>query len=765
MSKNLVIVESPAKAKTISKFLGSDYIIRASMGHIRDLPAKSLGVDIKSNYEPLYETSSDKKKIVKELKQQADEAEVVWLATDEDREGEAISWHLVQALGLDEDKINRIVFHEITKPAILHAISAPRKLDQNLVDAQQARRILDRLVGFELSPLLWRKVMPKLSAGRVQSVAARLIVERENDIKNFIEEDYYKINADFKVEDRELLAEGSENLRNKDNASDFLKDCVGAKYHVKKIEQKPAKKSPPPPYTTSTLQQDASRKLGFPVAKTMAVAQQLYESGQITYMRTDSVTLSDLALNTIKKEIISEYGNRYSKLRKYRTQSKGAQEAHEAIRPTFANIHEISGTQDQQKLYKLIWKRTTASQMSDAELERTTVTIDISSRKEDLIARAEVITFPGFLTVYEANVNDREEVQVIPPLVQGQKLELIKMTATQKYTQPPVRYNEAMLVRKLEELGIGRPSTYAPIISTIQKRKYVEKLNVPALKRDICILQLAHDKITEKEKSEKYGIQKGKLFPTDIGIVVNDFLVKYFREIMDYNFTATVDEEFDKIAEGNLKWQKMIDRFYQPFHNQVESTGKESQKFNGQRYLGIDPGSGRKVIARLGRYGPMIQIGESEETEKPRFASLAKNQNLDAISLEEALKLFLFPRKLGEYEGEEVFLATGRFGPYIKCGKNNFSLGKGVKLEETDLETAILLMKQQSAEKQNRIIKEFKEDNKLQVLRGRYGPYLSYGHKNYKISGEYVPEQLTLDICRKIISETDDKKKKKSGKA
>ncbi len=765
MSKNLVIVESPAKAKTISKFLGPDYIIRASMGHIRDLPAKSLGVDIKSNYEPYYETSSDKKKIIKELKQQADEAEVVWLATDEDREGEAISWHLVQALGLTEDKINRIVFHEITKPAILHAISTPRKIDQNLVDAQQARRILDRLVGFELSPLLWRKVMPKLSAGRVQSVAARLIVDRENEIRNFVEEDYYKINADFRVEDSELRAEGSDNFGNKGKALEFLEGCVGAKYHVKKIEQKPAKKSPPPPYTTSTLQQDASRKLGFPVAKTMAVAQQLYESGQITYMRTDSVTLSDLALNTIKKEIISEYGNRYSKLRRYTTQSKGAQEAHEAIRPTFANIHEISGTPDQQKLYSLIWKRTIASQMSEAELERTTVTIDISSRKEDLIARAEVITFPGFLTVYETNGNDPEAEQVIPPVVKGQKLELIKMTATQKYTQPPVRYNEAMLVRKLEELGIGRPSTYAPIISTIQKRKYVEKLNTPALKREICILQLARDKITEKEKSEKYGIQKGKLFPTDIGIIVNDFLIKYFQEIMDYNFTASVDEEFDKIAEGNLQWRNMIDKFYRPFHNQVESTGKESQKFSGQRYLGIDPESGRKVFARLGRYGPMIQIGESDEEEKPRFVSLAKDQSLEAVSLEAALKLFRFPRKLGEYEGEEILLATGRFGPYIKCGKNNYSLRKGMKLEEMDLEAAIKLIKQQSAEKQNRIIKEFAEDNKLQVLNGRYGPYLSYSKKNYRIPAEYDPEKLTLENCKKIISETDEKKKKKGGKA
>jgi DNA topoisomerase I len=765
MAKNLVIVESPAKAKTISKFLGNDYVIRASMGHIRDLPAKSLGVDIKGNYEPVYETSSDKKKIVKELRELADKAEIVWLATDEDREGEAISWHLLKALGLDEKRVNRIVFHEITKPAILAAIEKPRKIDQNLVDAQQARRILDRLVGFELSPLLWRKVMPKLSAGRVQSVATRLVVDRENEIKDFAEKDYYKVNAEFQVKDSILKAEGADNLGEKGNAEDFLNDCIPAAYQVKQIEKKPGKKVPPPPFTTSTLQQDASRKLGFTVAKTMLVAQQLYESGKITYMRTDSVTLSELALNTIKKEIIDDFGSSYYKRRQYKTKSKGAQEAHEAIRPTFANERDVDGTNDQQKLYRLIWKRTVASQMSDAVLERTIVTIDISTRPENLVAKAEILTFPGFLKVYEANSDSKDEVQTIPPLDEGETLDLIIMTATQKYTQPPNRYNEAMLVRKLEELGIGRPSTYAPIISTIQKRKYVEKLNKPALSRQISILELAEGKVTEKHRSEKYGVQKGKLFPTDIGIVVNDFLIKYFQEIMDYNFTASVVEEFDKIAEGDLEWKKMINQFYVPFHDKVEQTGKESEKFSGETYLGDDPASGRKVVARLGRYGPMIQIGDKDDEDKPRFASIPKNKSLDEITLEEALKLFEYPHLLGEHEGQEVFLATGRYGPYIKSGKNNYSLDKKVKLDDVDLESAIILMKVQDEEKKNRILKEFSEDDKLKVLKGKWGPYISSGRKNFKIPTEYDPEKLTLEDCHKIIAAAGDTKKKKTRKS
>ena len=765
MTKNLVIVESPAKAKTISKFLGSDYVIKASMGHIRDLPAKSLGVDIKSNYEPAYETSSDKKKIVKELRELSDEAETVWLATDEDREGEAISWHLLKALHLDEKKVNRIVFHEITKQAILGAIANPRKIDQNLVDAQQARRILDRLVGFELSPLLWRKVMPKLSAGRVQSVATRLIVDRENEIKNFQEEEYFKVNADFQVGESVLKAEGSENLGEKNTAEKFLTDCIPAKYQVKNIETKPGKRVPPPPFTTSTLQQDASRKLGFTVAKTMLVAQQLYESGLITYMRTDSVTLSELALGTIKKEIIADFGSRYYKRRMYQTKSKGAEEAHEAIRPTDVSNREVEGTNDQQRLYKLIWKRTMASQMSDAELERTTVTIDISTREENLIAKAEVITFPGFLKVYDTNGNSKEDVQTIPPLKQSEFLDLIVMTATQKYTQSPVRYSEAMLVRKLEELGIGRPSTYAPIISTIQKRKYVEKLNKLALTRKICVLELAKGNVSEKLKNEKYGAQKGKLFPTDIGIIVNDFLIKYFIDIMDYNFTASVVEEFDKIAEGNLEWKIMIDRFYRSFHKQVEVTGKESEKFSGETLLGVDPESGRKVVARLGRYGPMIQIGDKDDEEKPRFASLPKNSSIDKITLQEALKLFQFPRLLGEHQGEQVLLANGRYGPYIKLGKNNYSLDKKTNLNEVDLDSALKLIKEQEEEKKNRIIKEFTEDEKLRVLKGRWGPYISYGRKNIKIPANYEPENLSLKDCKEIIAAAGDAGKKKSRKS
>jgi len=765
MTKNLVIVESPAKAKTISKFLGSDYVIRASMGHIRDLPAKSLGVDIKNNYEPAYETSSDKKKIVKELKELSDKAEVVWLATDEDREGEAISWHLLKALHLDENKVNRIVFHEITKKAILEAIGNPRKIDQNLVDAQQARRILDRLVGFELSPLLWRKVMPKLSAGRVQSVATRLIVDRENEIKSFQEEEYFKVNAEFNVKESTLKAEGAGNLGEKDTANKFLTDCISAKYQVKNIETKPGKRVPPPPFTTSTLQQDASRKLGFTVAKTMMVAQQLYESGFITYMRTDSVTLSELALGTIKKEIISDFGSKYHKLRKYQTKSKGAQEAHEAIRPTNASNKEIGGTNDQKRLYALIWKRSIASQMSDVQLERTTVTIDISTREEYLIAKAEVIIFPGFLKVYDTNGNSKDDVQTIPPLKTGEFLNLINMTATQKYTQSPVRYNEAMLVRKLEELGIGRPSTYAPIISTIQKRKYVEKLNKPAIIREICIMELAKGKVVEKQKDEKYGAQKGKLFPTDIGIIVNDFLIKYFVDIMDYNFTASVVEEFDKIAEGDLEWKTMIDRFYGSFHKIVEITGKESEKFSGETYLGIDPESGKKVVARLGRYGPMIQIGDKDDDEKPRFASLPKNKSIEEISLQEALKLFEFPRLLGKHDGEKVFLANGRYGPYIKSGKNNYSLDKKTNLNEVDLESALKLIKEQEEEKKNRIIKEFAEDEKLRVLKGRWGPYISYGRKNIKIPADYEPVDLTFEDCKKIIADAGDTGKKKSRKA
>ncbi|MDP8220111.1 MAG: DNA topoisomerase, partial [Candidatus Stygibacter frigidus] len=645
------------------------------------------------------------------------------------------------------------------------AIENPRKIDYNLVDAQQARRILDRLVGFELSPLLWRKVMPKLSAGRVQSVATRLIVDRENEIKSFQEEEYFKINAEFNVNENTLKAEGADNLGERDTAKKFLTDCIPAKYQVKNIETKPGKRVPPPPFTTSTLQQDASRKLGFTVAKTMMVAQQLYESGFITYMRTDSVTLSDLALGMIKKEIISDFGSKYYKLRKYQTKSKGAQEAHEAIRPTYANNREIEGTNDQKRLYALIWKRSIASQMSDAELERTTVTIDISTREEDLIAKAEVITFPGFLKVYDTNGSSKDDVQTIPPLKTGEFLDLIIMTSTQKYTQSPVRYNEAMLVRKLEELGIGRPSTYAPIISTIQKRKYVEKLNKPALVRKICVMELAKGKVVEKQKSEKYGAQKGKLFPTDIGIIVNDFLIKYFEDIMDYNFTASVVEEFDKIAEGNLEWKTMIDRFYGSFHKIVELTGKESEKFSGETNLGIDPESGKKVVARLGRYGPMIQIGDKDDDEKPRFASIPKDKSIDEITLQEALKLFEFPRLLGEHEGEEVFLANGRYGPYIKTGKNNYSLDKKTDLNEVDLESALKLIKEQEEEKKNRIIKEFAEDEKLRVLKGRWGPYISYGRKNIKIPADYEPEKLSYEDCKKIIAAAGDTGKKKSRKS
>ena len=761
MAKNLIIVESPAKAPTIKRFLGEDYLIMASMGHIRDLPEKNLGVDVKNNYAPDYRVSTDKQKIIKDLKKAADAAETILLATDEDREGEAISWHLAEALQLPKEKTKRIVFHEITKEAILAALDKPRMINYDLVDAQQARRILDRLVGFELSPLLWRKVMPKLSAGRVQSVAVRLIVDREEEIDNFTAEESYKINAIFNVEDKEMKAEASGNFTAKDSAEKYLQDCVDASFSVANIEKKPARKSPSPPFTTSTLQQEASRKLGFTVAKTMLIAQQLYESGKITYMRTDSVNLSELALNTAKEEILSSFGEKYHKQRHFTTKSRGAQEAHEAIRPTYLNVQSVEGTRDQQRLYELIWKRTIASQMADAKLEKTAVSINVSTRPEKLLAKAEMLIFDGYLKAYNLESNSNNgDVALLPPLSIGQELDLDFMDAMQRFSQLPVRYNEAMLVRKLEELGIGRPSTYAPIISTIQKRKYVEKLNKPALERTLIVIRLKKGKIVEKTKNEKYNAQKNKLFPTDIGIVVNKFLKLNFEEIMDFNFTASVEEEFDKIANGKKEWQKMIDEFYVPFHQQVEKTGNESERFKGARELGTDPKSGRPVIARLGRYGAMIQIGEAEDEEKPKFASLQKDQRLETITMEEALKLFAYPKHLGEYNEEEVLLSVGRYGPYIKCGKRNYSLDKGIETGSVTLEQAILIIEDQKEKQSKKTIKEFTEEPELLVLNGRYGPYIAYKKKNYKIPTGNTPEDLTLEECRQIIENAPAKTKR-----
>ncbi|MCF7920145.1 MAG: type I DNA topoisomerase [Candidatus Cloacimonetes bacterium] len=761
MAKNLIIVESPAKAPTIKRFLGEDYTIMASMGHIRDLPEKNLGVDVKNNYNPDYRISSDKHKIIKDLKKAVEESDQIWLATDEDREGEAISWHLAEALQLPEEKTKRIVFHEITKKAILEALENPREINYDLVNAQQARRVLDRLVGFELSPLLWRKVMPKLSAGRVQSVAVRLIVDREEEINNFNSDDFYKIGATFHVEDKSLLAEAADNFKTREPAEQFLQDCISASYKVKSIEKKPASKTPPPPFTTSTLQQEASRKLSFTVSKTMMIAQQLYESGKITYMRTDSVNLSELALSTTRKEIIDTYGEKYYKRRQYSTKSRGAQEAHEAIRPTYINESSISGSRDQQRLYELIRKRTLACQMSDALLERTSVSISISTRSEKLYAKAEMLIFDGFLQVYNGMADEEEDaISLLPPLKTGQQLELDFMDAMQRFTQQPVRYNEAMLVRKLEELGIGRPSTYAPIISTIQKRKYVEKLSKPALERTLLILRLRKGKISEKTKKEKYNAQKNKLFPTDIGTIVNKFLTLNFQEIMDFNFTASVEEEFDRIANGEINWQEMIDIFYKPFHALVEKTGKESERFKGSRELGIDPESGRPVFARLGRYGPMIQIGEAEDKDKPRFASLQDSQRLETITLAEALKLFAYPRTLGSYNDEEVLLAVGRYGPYIKCGKRNFSLERGVDTGSVTLAEAIIIIEDQQEKTNKKMLREFSEEPAIKVLNGRYGAYITYNKTNYRIPEKYDAETLTLEECRQIIEETPKKLKR-----
>ncbi|NDV96514.1 type I DNA topoisomerase [Dysgonomonas sp. 521] len=766
MQKNLVIVESPAKAKTIEKFLGKDFKVMSSYGHIRDLKKKDLGIDMENNYTPIYEIPSDKKKVVDELKKAAKEADIVWLASDEDREGEAISWHLYKTLKLDENKTRRIAFHEITKDAILHAIENPRKIDVNLVDAQQARRVLDRIVGFELSPVLWRKVKPALSAGRVQSVAVRLIVEREREIQNFKSEASYRIVAIFTKEENgsqyEIKTELNKRLKTKEEALQFLEKLKEANFKVEDVETKPVKKSPAAPFTTSTLQQEASRKLGFPVSLTMMVAQKLYESGKITYMRTDSVNLSSLAINTTRNEVESEYGKQYSKVRHFTTKAKGAQEAHEAIRPTYINEHAVSGTAQEKKLYDLIWKRTIASQMADAELEKTTVTVGISNEKNmKFTAVGEVIKFDGFLHVYLEGTDDESldnETGLLPPVKVQETLDMQETTATERFTQRPSRYSEAALVRKLEELGIGRPSTYAPTISTIQNREYVEKANLEGTERKYNVLTLKKGKVADAEKTEITGADKGKLIPTDTGMVVNDFLTEYFPDILDYNFTATVEKEFDQVADGEENWTKLIDKFYKVFHPVVESaTNTQTDHKVGERILGTDPKTGRQVSVKIGRFGPMAQIGVQDEDEKPLFASLQKSQSITTITLEEALKLFELPRSIGDFEGKEVSVGTGRFGPYIKHDGKFISLPKGYDPFGVDLDSAIPLIEDKRKKDAEKLIKSFTEDTDLQVLNGRYGPYIAYKKTNYKIPKGTAPESLDFEAAMKIIKSTDEK--------
>ncbi len=772
MTKNLVIVESPAKAKTIGGFLGKDFTVRSCMGHVVDLSKKDLGVDIENGFIPKYIISPEKKKVVAELTKLAKESEVVWLASDEDREGEAISWHLIEALGLDEGKTKRIAFHEITKSAIQEAIEHPRSIDKHLVDAQQARRVLDRLVGFELSPLLWKKIKPSLSAGRVQSVAVRLIVEREDEIKSFLSTSAFRISGDFLLRNgnkrSSLKAELNKRFVKKEDAVAFLRKCINAEYTIEDVDTKPAKKSPAPPFTTSTLQQEASRKLGFSVANTMRVAQELYESGLITYMRTDSVNLSDMALAMSRTEITASFGQEYVKTRKFATKTKGAQEAHEAIRPTYMNNKTIEGDKSHKRLYELIWKRTIASQMADAELEKTNVTIGVSTAVEKFIAKGEVIKFDGFLKVYMESTDEDEqngEEGILPPMTAGENLDLHEMTAQEKFTQQPFRYTEAMLVKKLEELGIGRPSTYAPTISTIQKREYVVKEDREGVQRSFTLVILKNAKITEEIKSENVGYEKAKLFPTDIGTLVNNFLVEHFNNILDYNFTANVEEEFDEIAEGRMVWNQMIKEFYFPFHKQIEATLENTGKVSGEKLLGKDPKTGQNVFVKIGRYGPMVQMGDADAEEKPKFASLKKGQSLDTLNLEEALELFKLPRSLGEFESTEVVVAVGRFGPYIRHQSLFYSLPKEDDPLTVEIDRAgeIILAKRQADSQ--KILKEF-TDNKIliQVLNGRYGAYIACNKENYKIPKGKDPKSLTLEDCKTIMAETQPSKSKSKKK-
>ena len=769
MAKNLVIVESPAKAKTIEGFLGKEYTVKSSYGHVRDLNKNSLSVDIENDFEPEYEISDDKKALVAELRKLSKASDTVWLASDEDREGESISWHLYEALDLKKKDTKRIVFHEITKTAILDAIENPRDIDMGLVAAQQARRVLDRLVGYELSPLLWKKVKPSLSAGRVQSVAVRLIVEREEEIKNFVQTSAYRITAQFTFmkdgQEYNLTAELPHRFDTEEETRKFMETCINAGYKVDSIEKKPTTRYPAPPFTTSTLQQEAARKLGFSVANTMRIAQQLYESGKITYMRTDSVNLSKLALGMAKKEITENYGAEYVKTRQYQTKTKGAQEAHEAIRPTYLDQHTIKGTADERKLYELIWKRTIASQMADAQMERTNVNIGISTSDKQFVATGEVILFDGFLKVYmESYDDDRAEdtAAILPPIEKGTVLDMEKMEAQQRYTRHPLRYTEASLVKKMEELGIGRPSTYAPTISTIQKREYVTKGDVKGEPQTFKIITLKNNKITEKTGKENYGAEKGKLLPTDIGVLVNKFLIQYFESIVDYNFTANVEKEFDKIAEGKREWNAMIKDFYKGFHKQVVSTTEHSGKFSGEKMLGIDPATGKKVYVKVGRFGPVAQIGDTESEEKPRFAGLKKDMSIESVTLEEVLKLFDFPRILGKYEGKEITVAVGRFGPYVKHDNKFYSLAKTDNPALVDCDRAIEIINEKRQKDLSNIIRTFAQDPEMQVLNGRFGPYIAYKKTNYKLPKGTEPSTLTYEQCMAIVEDPKNAPKKKA---
>ncbi len=759
MAKNLVIVESPAKAKTIQKFLGSDYKVMSSFGHIRDLHKKDFSIDVENGFKPLYEIPEDKEEQVKKLKAEADKADVVWLASDEDREGEAIAWHLYEVLGLNPENTRRIVFHEITEPAILEAIKNPRSIDLNLVDAQQARRVLDRIVGFELSPVLWRKIMPGLSAGRVQSVAVRLVAEREKEIKAFTSEPYYRIVAQFMTgEGGEFSADLNKHLPDHDAALAFLEDCSKAEYKVSDVTVKPLKRSPAPPFTTSTLQQEAARKLGLSVKQTMRLAQRLYEEGLITYMRTDSVNLSKLAQNAISKEIKENVGEQYLKVRHYRTTSKGAQEAHEAIRPTYISNHTITGTPQEKKLYDLIWKRTVASQMADAELEKTTANITVTGRKEYFVAEGEVVKFEGFLKVYFESTDDNTmaapELKTLPALANGDQLKAMSVNAMQRFTQQPNRYTEASLVRRLEELGIGRPSTYAPIISTIQDRNYVEKGEDKGQKREYEVITLKEGKITTGKKTELYGVEKGKLIPTDVGMVVNEFLVKYFPSIMDYNFTAKVEDEFDEVAKGNVVWNKEIADFYEGFHPSISKVSSLRLEHKvGERLLGNDPKTGLPVMVKIGRYGPLVQMGTADNDVKPRFASLQHGQSIETLTLEEALKLFDLPRYLGDFEGDKVTIGVGHYGPYVKHNGKYASIPKEMSPTAITLEEAIDLIKAQRENEAKKVLKTFEEEPELMVLNGRYGPYIVYKKQNVKIPKGKDAESLTLEDCRAIVAD------------
>ena len=766
MQKNLVIVESPAKAKTIEKFLGKDYKVMSSFGHIRDLKKKDFSIDT-DTFIPTYEIPTDKKKVVEELRKAASQAEVVWLASDEDREGEAISWHLYEVLGLKAENTKRIVFHEITKEAITTAIQTPRDIDINLVNAQQARRVLDRIVGFKLSPILWKKIKPSLSAGRVQSVAVRLIVEREREIQAFQSEASYRVVATFLVPDgngniAEMKAELGTRFKEKAEAEAFLMQCKEATFTIEEVQTKPLKKSPAVPFTTSTLQQEAARKLGFSVSQTMTIAQRLYESGQITYMRTDSTNLSGLCLGASKKVIVENMGEQYHTMRNFKTKVKGAQEAHEAIRPTYMDRQTIEGPSAERRLYELIWKRTIATQMADAQFEKTTALISMSGSPYTFTATGEVLVFDGFLRVYRASVDEEAQNEnqkgLLPPMQRGQQLQYSEIQAAERYTQQPVRYKEDSLVRKLEELGIGRPSTYAPTISTIQNRDYVIKEDTPSQERTINVIKLAKGKLTDKMISESYGSEKSSLKPTDVGVVVNDYLIDYFPQVLDYNFTANIEKEFDEVAEGQKPWDGVIAAFYSDFAPLVEQTMKEKQEHKvGERVLGVDPKSGRQVSVKIGRFGPVAQIGVATDGDKPRFAQLQKGQSIDSITLDEVLSLFDLPRTLGELDGVAVVANIGRFGPYVQAGKEFVSLPAGVDPLHVSYEEAVELIQKKRQYEQERQIKTFEENAELEILNGRYGPYIAMGGKNYKIPAGVDPASLDLEACMEIIQKAGEK--------